>query len=388
MFILTSGYLGGELKNFELTLDVFELVVVFFLNFIFIYFSLTLAGFFYRSKNIVISTEYKWGFDFKRISCTILFMNFLNVIHVLYTGAGVVLSTSSSPISFIFSVFDFSFIILIYYFFYRRQSGLLFICVILSYLVLETVKGWTGHFLLFFFLELHFFYTRKNIYNKFKCNRVLNVFFASLFIIFFGAFVYMYMNPIKYEIRGVNYAQQSYSTSLQTFTDRLNYFPIAVGAIQKVDEVKEIHLNYNKPLQEFFVFLKPITPSFFFDKSAFPGLNNDVMKAHYSLLGTNTSADFGFLQYISILFYVDFFDFILFVLISISLFFLIVLFLNSSVNKIENHSRFFFFYIHAFTFMYSTSLFVVFADFIRTLIYLIPLLVLIGAMKIYKVNNV
>lgn len=289
--ILNSNVIGGDVGNFDLELTAFEFILIVLVN---IFLIPLFYGFYKVLSGIRLKTPANIVVQKKSFNYFIFFLLLSHLTFLHITGVGRILSDASSPYSPIFAALSPDFLILLYYLICRKNSGLIFFVNIFLFSILSLSKGYTGFLLLFFIFELYFYFLNKNISFNHK---VFMPFFFVFFIFFFGSLVYKILDPIKNEVRGLGSSELSYAEALSKLSDRFTFLPASTAGLQRLSDVKVVYNDSNVELKEMFDFLRPITPSFFFDKNSFNSLGNDVQRVYKPDITPATSSDLGIFSY-------------------------------------------------------------------------------------------
>jgi len=376
-YIEQQRVLGGDIGPFKLWLSGAELFFLYLVNvaLLFAFYGIYMLFLPIYSKNkLFVNLNLKR----KRFGGFVLLILVSNAAFIYETNVGRVLSGASSLYSPIFAMLSPSFLILVYYLFARERAGVIFWINIACYCFIEIYKGWTGFLLLFFFFEVHFFYKKKKMKALIK---YINIVVIVLIMVFAGSLLYKYLFPLKMAIRGASASSSpiEYNVALERMVSRLTFFPVAVGGVQRANEVGGVFNNSPMEMKELLGFLRPVVPSVTFDKTSFNSLNNDVLRAYKPDITTSTSSDLGFFSYVFILAQADIMQCIMFLILTTLMTFLFAIVTSSFLGK-KGEILFFFTLMSIY---YTVSLEVVFASFLSFLLYLMPLMFLL---KIYTVN--
>jgi hypothetical protein len=153
-----------------------------------------------------------------------------------------------------------------------------------------------------------------------------------------------------------------------------------LGSYEKIDEIRHFYLKENIFLKESQGFFKPILPRFLMENKDFRSLNNNVKQPFYDDFSADTSADIGIIMYTAILFYSDPMQ-----AINYFIFTLFLLFLMKTMLDLLEQQRGqfdFIYFILLFSLVYTASLEHVFARGIFGTLYILPLLFMLGIIKI------
>jgi ABC-type multidrug transport system fused ATPase/permease subunit len=377
--MVTSKY-TGEFSDFEVEISYFELFYLLSLcslGFIFSYI------FYIRTKSIkTYFFSGPWKINSVRLACIFYFLVLTQLTFLIYTDVGRVGSQAVSEYSPIFSVLSVDALFGFFYILIREDKNFkkkYFWAIVLTYLIYKLFQGWSGIILVIFFFELHFYCRNK---NRNPWSKVIITVFFPLFLILAGGKLYQYVFPYKFEIRGKAVSEINYTDSVVNLTNRLTFFPVAVGAFEKSDQLKANALIDETSFREIKGFFRPFVPRFLLDNKEFRSINNLVVQAFYPDVESATSSDIGLIMYIYTVFSTDIIG-AMFLMILIPL----LIFINKCV--IDNFEQYkgqlnFLYFLLIMKVYYTSSPEIVFGYGFMGVVILLPLLFVFGAVKIKK----
>jgi len=303
----------GEFPSLPVDLDNGTIIFVFFMLLI-VYLAVLLMYLFADSQRLVLIKGLTFNFNRKRLEFFLFIYITANIIFYLKTGIGKASSVwSRNPISFLFNIFNLDLLIFIYYITFREQFTKKYFFILFLYFLFQLLKGWSGFFLTIIIYELY--------YRSYK--RGFNKFLALVPVSFFiGAFVYMFVYPLKFFIRLGVFTAISYLDAVTNLFERLSFFTSSLAGVQNAEEIRKLYDFYGYQHTEILAFFKPVTPSFMFPNKDFKSINNLLAQTVYPESGTNYSPNLGSVSYFYNLFNISFTDVLLFVIFFIALTFL------------------------------------------------------------------
>ena len=380
--MLLNNRYTGELAPFDLGVSRLEITLVYLLNILALAF-VVFIFFLCASRKIPISKKIFFKLNRKSFDKLFLLLVVGNLIFTLLTGVGVVLSESSHPFSFLFSIFNPIFLFNIYYILQRRDSSKLFFVNIFMFFLLMLIKGWTGFIFTIFLIEMYYFLDSR-IGKKFVKTWYLSIPFVVAFVFIVGGIAYSYFSPIKNEIRGLGSAEMTYVEGITAFASRLSFFPISVGAFERSDDIVLIYRSSNLALKEVILTSRPLVPRFIFpNKEDFSSLNNDVLRAFYPSITSKTSSNFGLVMYTYILASVNFFEFSSYLIFSILLLLLVKIMLDSFRNKDTDIIIF----LYLLSFFSTAAHEVISINFVGFIFLLFPILLVFKVISISRISS-
>lgn len=189
----------------------------------------------------------------------------------------------------------------IYYFLYRDKINIRFYIVIILYITLKVVQGWSGFILNLFFIEA--------FYRIYKGKIGIKFILIIPIVILFGGLVYQIMYPVKIFMRTGSFETITYIEALIKLITRLSCFSNCCAAYEFSANILRYNEVLNVPHGDILYFFNAITPSSLYDKS-FQPLNR------LFLLGVLNKGGFANFDcgstYYYLLFKVSIFDFIIY----------------------------------------------------------------------------
>jgi len=373
----------GELERSFRSITSFEVIALTIFNIIIFYLVYMLYIISIKRK-FLFSKKVTFSFIMGRSHKIFFVILVLQIIFLLITGVGRVSITGdvkSHPLSFIFSILKPDSFILIYYVLVRVNSKFktinkLFLINISLFFMLKLLQGWSSFILIFFFLEMY-----CKFYKKPSNSVNFYVFLIPLIVIFFGGWLYQYVYVIKNTIRGNLVEDITYVDGVLSLSSRLSMNPTSLGAYQNVNKISKLAKQENITLKESKSLLRPIVPSFFFDKN-YRNLNNSVVHSYTATLTSATSSDFGIMMYSITLYKTDLTDFTLYIILLIVLLLFVKFFLDSLCNG--DGSLDFIFFLILFKVAYTSTLENVFGQGFIPSIYFTLLFIVLGGISFNK----
>jgi hypothetical protein len=370
----------GEFEGFFLSVEN-EYIVGLLISTIIGYFLLLFIYKYTKNKKIFMLKGKRFFFNKKRFSYIYLFFTIIQIIFFLFTGVGKVGGDATSPISFIFSMFNVNCLFGLYYFICRNSNNraIYFVNIVL-FCVLQLMKGWTGFVLSIFFYELYYYFKRNPI------NSILNyakVLFFPVIAILIGGKIYQYLHSYKNLIRLNAEIENTYLDGITLLLSRLSFFPIAVGAYQNTNLIKDLYYFDYLPLREIQALFRPLTPGFIMPDKDFRIIGNLVVQSFHPYVTSTTSSNFGIISYLQLLFNVNIADFLIYIIVSVLLL-ILVKSLFDSVEEKKGDLNFLYFIL--LLNMYEIgSLEMVFGYGILPIVFFIPLFIIFKVVIIKRV---
>lgn len=201
-----------------------------------------------------------------------------------------------------------------------------------------------------------------------------------------GSFLYSYVNPLKYSIR---YAMPfgsiqplGFAKGAEQLLSRFTNFPITVAAVQNHARIAALYASQNKPLWEVETILSPLVQRFLMPNKEYRPLGNIVKLAIWDDLEKGTGTGYNFFVYWWNILECDVGCFVAGVLV-----FLVLAYISKKViyafdNENRDADLLYFFFV--FGIMSETGLSRIFGYGYISLVYTIPFLILLGAVRIKK----
>ena len=379
--VSTTGVYGGDLFKVEVSHNQFELfawLALHVLGMIILYVCFKLI-----SKRKFVFQNYYVIVNHTRLVSFFMTVCILQIFFVKYTGVGVVGSDASSAYSTLFNTINPDYVVLMYYLLLRmlmsQNNRCLIVCFYISiflYAGLKLMQGWTGFILMIAFVELYTYLKSKKIT---VCSGVFATIFLPLIIILAGGKVYQFAHQVKSEVRG-HEERINYQQALSKLSERLTFFPNALGAIEKVDVISEYYQNDATSLNEIRGLFRPVTPGFLMTEKDFRPINNYAIKSHFPDLKNNTSSDLGIIAYSYVLFSADPVEWFIWLSLTLGL-----LAIYKVIFDVVGNGRFdFLIFLLLFKIFYSSSLEVVFGFGYLGLIYWLIFLILFKILRLKR----
>ncbi|TQP52316.1 oligosaccharide repeat unit polymerase, partial [Vibrio cholerae] len=301
IMIIHSGVNQGEFEGRDLlnlsTLDIISTFI--FFSFI-LFFSLSFC---YLCNKKKVSRFF--GFRLRLIETRVHGILFIilvaQVVFVLTTGVGRLLSNASSPYSPIFFLLEPSVFVILYYLSYRKCAKKIFIVNIILLFVWKISQGWTGIFLILGLCELCYLSTKI----KRRKVKVLVVIFAPILVFCLGGAAYTVLYPLKNKIRGIDHGEITYSQGISKLASRLSNLPVALAADNEMEKLSKLFVSDNVVLKEIYAIGRPILPSFLMKDKSFRTLSNNIVEIYYPGITNSTGSNMGLYMYSKVLWISD-----------------------------------------------------------------------------------
>jgi len=310
---ILTGHIGGEFEQFELSIPIHEVVLIYIVNLVFLLVGFNLYFFYVKAR-----IKKKLYLKFRSHAATILIFILL-IIQILFTfktGVGVVGGDGESVFSFIFVLISPVPIFYIYFFLVRRNPTKLFICNVGLFSLLQIIQGWSGFIMFILFCELYFRYN-NNPSRLLKVICKAYIFIPMFFIV--GALVYKSVLPIKNEVRGLGGGAITYSDSVVALSNRLSFLSSSLAAYQNVIAIKAEYERENIEFREVKSLVRPLLPRQIMGEKDFRSFNNIYMVTFYEGINKYTGAGVGVPVFLYMLYMVDSVEFISYVILFILL---------------------------------------------------------------------
>lgn len=309
--ILDTNTLSGDLDGFPLRLSSF-IVITMLILIIIGYIVLILFYRKYKDKKIFLFKNYRLKVNSDKLLILMFFTIIAQFIFFLKTGVGKVGGDATSPVSFVFAMFNVNSIFGLFYFLCRKsKKKWLYVLNIILFSVLQLLKGWSSFMLLIFFFEIYFYFRRNPIKSIVNYTRLLTL---PVIAILIGGKIYQYVHAYKNLVRFNSEIENTYFDGVTLLLSRLSFFPVSVGAFQNSERVEKLY-NFNfvllRDIQSLF---RPLTPGFLMPDKDFRIIGNLVIQSYHPEVSSFTSSNFGLFNYLHILFTVSIFDFIAYIL--------------------------------------------------------------------------
>lgn len=340
-----------------------------------------------RRKHLVFKgvPSYKFRVQKTKIHIFVFILLLAQIIFTLRTGNGVVSGTVNSSISFLFNIFKIQNFMPIYYIVAREPKKKNYWINIVLYCIYQTICGWTGFILLVAFYELYLFvkYSKNEKYFRFvyKWSGV-----AAIGAFSVGAYIYKYAYAIKNTIRyGYDHLPLSYFEGLEKLVSRLTNFPVSVLAVQNHAEITQLYQNQGVWNWEVLSIFRSLVPGFIMPNKTYRTFSNIVLQSLYSNITNTTSTGYCCWIYWANILEANFFCFILFVFVTVFLFIVskkLIYAFDDGSGDVD-----ILYFVLLFSLINGGSVESLFAYGYIGLVYLIPIMILLGLIKVEK-NNV
>lgn len=370
----------GEFESFYLKVET-EYIVSMLVIIILGYFLMLFIYKYTKNKKILLFKNKRVVFNKNRFSFLFLFFSISQIIFFLYTGVGKVGGDATSPLSFIFSMFNVNCLFGLYYFLCRDcDNKFIYIINIILFSILQLMKGWSGFLLTIFFYEIFFYFKRKPR-RSFK--NYAKVMFFPILAILVGGKIYQYVHAYKNLIRFNAEIENTYLDGITLLLSRLSFFPVSIGAFQNTSIIKELYFNNYVPLREIQALFRPLLPGFIMPDKDFRIIGNLVVQSFFPDVTSSTSSNFGIISYLQLLFNINFVEFVCYIVVCIFLLIFTKSFLDSVEGKKGDLN--FLYFILLLNLYEIGSLEMVFGYGILPIIFFIPLFIIFKVVVIKRV---
>lgn len=378
----------GEGVGVTLNLDTLTLILLLAIN---VGMLLLIIPVFNVLKKIRILTDVSYGShrlvcNQRKIHQFITFILLIQIIFTLRTGNGVVGNTSQASgtiLSYVFNVLKINAFMPIYYVAARDTKKKLYWINILLWLIYTILCGWSSYILTIIFLE--FFLRAK--YKQSSYNQ--NLLYKSSVLVavaatLIGGFLYKYLFAIKNTIRyGFNVAPLSYGEGLSNLISRFSQFPLSIVAWQNNDKIVSLYRSQDISCVDIRAIFRSLVPGSLMNKN-FRTTNNLIIQSMYPDVSNTTSSDYALPLFWMNLIHSSFPDFVVYLLATIILFAItkkIIYWFDDGSGDVD---ILLFFFI--FNFMNGNPPESLFGYGYIGLIYFIPIMILLGVIKVEIIN--
>lgn len=329
--------------------------------------------------------NYRFELNFKRIHFVTFVIIVAELIFSLKTGNAILGRKVSSGFSFLFNLIKISAWMPIYYVCARETKKPLYWINVILYVVYQLMCGWSFQILQVIIFEAY-------LYVKYKKNgkfiKTVIRFSGIMTIVAFiaGSYLYSYAfslkNSIRYGLELGSIPPLSFMEGAQQLLSRFTNFPITVVAAQNHAKIAALYSLQGKPFWELQAILSPLLPRFFMPIKEYRPLGNIVKWALWEDQEIGNGTGYNFFVYWANILECNISCFV----IGIVVFLVLTICSIKIIYAFDNGSKdvevlYFFFLFGLFS---ETSLATNFGYGYISLIYTIPILFLIGAIKIKR----
>ncbi len=323
-----------------------------------------------------------------RVHWFVLVLLILETFFTIKTFNGIVGQTSTaqgSLISNIFNALKITAFMPIYYIAMRDGRRKIYWVNIVVWIIYELICGWTGVILEVAFIE---FYLRvrenPNSYLTVLSYKLSGIFAIGVTLI--GGFIYKYAWVLKNTIRkGSSVDKISYFAGLSKLVSRFTSFPLSVVAVQNHDEIVELYKLQGFRFADVIAILRPLLPRSIMPVKNFRTLNNIVIQSMYHDIKNTTSSDYGLVFMMHNLLSASFLDFIIYTIVALVCIIIskkIIYAFDDGTGKVDILYFFLVFWV-----LTGCSLESIFGYGYFGLIYLIPVMIILGLVKVTYVHE-
>lgn len=332
--------------------------------------------FYIKTSAIKIRIKYKFKINKNRFDIFYAVLLIIQTFFVINTGVGRVFSETTNKLSPIFSLLNVDCIFGIYYFTCRRKKTL-YVFNIVLFVINNLVRGWSMVFLTLFFYELYF-RAKKGAIKNVACGLWMSI---SPILILGGGFLYKIIFPLKQYIRMGYSSTIPFTEAVIKLVNRISFFSSSTLAFQNANYIKDLYFIQGIHLLEFKTLIRPILPRQLMPFKEFRIFSNLLLQSVYHDISITVSSEMGILSYIYCLLHTNLAEFLMW-LICICLIGLFIKLLFQLFAEYDGQLNFLWFYF--LIDIIKTGSLSALSFYYTYLIYMIPVLLIFGVIKITK----
>lgn len=391
VFVFSTVFIGiqtiiyrkmyGEGVGVDLKLDTLSIILLIILQCITL--SLALPVFHYTKKNRLTIGHKKLFFvlNMKKLHVFVFLLLCVQIIFSIRTGANIVGQTtteSGSAIGKILNMLKISAFMPIYYVVAREGKKIYWVNGSL-WIVYQLLCGWTYIIFQVAFMELFLRLKEKPHGPVVQLGYKLSG-LATLVAIFIGGFIYKYAWVIKNSIRyGFKVDAISYAEGIDKLLTRFTSFPLAIVSIQQHEIIAQLYQSQHINLIDLKSILRPLLPSAIMGDKGFRTTHNIIIQSMYSDVSNTTSSNYCIWLFWRDLFLSSPLDFIIYLIVVFLLLIVSKKIIYMFDNGNGNVDILYFMLIFQFFDGYSAE--TLFGYGYIGLIYLIPLMMILGIIR-------
>lgn len=272
----------------------------------------------------------------------------------------------------------------IYYVVARERKKIYWVNVIL-WIAYQLLCGWTSIILQVAFIELFLQLKDKPHGPLVQLGYKLSG-LATLVAILIGGFIYKYAWVIKNSIRyGFKMDAISYTEGIGKLLTRFTSFPLAIVSIQQHEIIKQLYQSQNVNLIDIKSISRPLLPSAIMGDKGFRTINNIIIQSMYRDVSNTTSSNYCIWLFWRDLLSSSPMDFFVYIIVVFILLMVSKKIIYMFDNGNGNVDILYFMLIFQFFDGYSAE--TLFGYGYIGLIYLIPLMMLLGIIKLQSTEK-
>ncbi len=321
--------------------------------------------------------------NYKRFNWFITVFLIVMIIYALLTGDRKAASQNVNSSSIFASLFPVDGIFLYYFCICRKKykTEVRFNSALL--IIYKMILGFVGDIWIIFIFELYFMFGSQKV----KLYKLIPILVAAFVL---GGALYSVLSPLKFAIRYGNSFKMSDRLGLyegiKSLCERFSHMSTTLYSIKNFDSIAYSYNVQNIFLMEFKSFFRPLIPSFIFKNKYFLALGNIIHNAVSGYTGTNGSDSPAIFTFCRMLMQIDFPSFLGWIfLIIIS--FAAIKYICNCFQTYDDQFEIFYFWLFVNSFSICGNLSSLFSDTYLKVIFFIPLLLLIGVIKIEKIRS-
>lgn len=320
----------------------------------------------------------------KKINIIIFVLLMCEILFTVQTGIGKVGGTASSNLSWIFALIKLDPLMLLYTVNMYEKKRFLYWINILTYFVYQLICGWTGFVLTYAILIIYLFSKDKR--KKKYLKQIIRWTIPVVLILFLaGAFLYQYLYVYKTFVRYGYYESISFIDSLSILCSRFTNYPITVTGIQNHSIIAELYRKQGIVGWEAISVFRSLTPSFLMPNKTNRIIGNVVLYSIYPEMGTSNSTGYNiFIQLFNLL-EANPLDLLLWILMFVVCFIVSIKIIRAFDSNNTNKEILIFLLV--FKVADGNSIENMFGYGYLGILYALPLLWILGGIKIYRTNS-
>lgn len=335
----------------------------------------------YKNKNYN-NTRIKFEYNEKRLNLFVSVLLIIMIFYAIRTGDGRAASASVNSQSMFASLFPVEGIFLYYYCMCRESNRRAVWFNTALYIIYNLICAFAGVFFVIAILELHFYKPQK--IGGYK----MPLYTFGAYVI--GGFMYSILYPVKFALRMGTPVSMSDKLPLMDgivkLCERFSHLNTTVYADSNADMLVNRYLSQDIALMETKAYFRPIIPGSIFKNKVYSNLGNVV---HNSMSGyklTNGTDSPSLLTYMKLLLKSDALDFAGWLLL-IVLSLLLIRYICRCFQKYDGQFDFLYFWIIINSLSICGNLESVFTNRYIKIVFFLPLLWVLGIIKVYRIRR-
>ena len=397
VFIFSTIFIGiqtiiyqkmyGEGVGVDLKLDNLSIALLIILQCVTLLLALPVFHYTKRCRLTIGYKKHLFTLNMKKLHVFVFFLLCVQIFFSIRTGANIVGHTtteSGSAVRSVLNMLKISAFMPIYYVVARERKKIYWVNVIL-WIAYQLVCGWTSIILQVAFIELFLQLKDKPQGPLVQLGYKLSG-LATLVAILIGGFIYKYAWVIKNSIRyGFKMDAISYTEGIGKLLTRFTSFPLAIVSIQQHDIITQLYQSQNIKLVDIKSIFRTLLPSAIMGDKGFRTINNIIIQSMYRDISNNTSSNYCIWLFWRDLLSSSPMDFFVYIIVVFILLMVSKKIIYMFDNGNGNVDILYFMLIFQFFDGYSAE--TLFGYGYIGLIYLIPLMMLLGIIKLQSTEK-